>query len=56
MAAIGVAMTDLFWLTMVQAGRIAQYFPLRHNMPRAEGQPVASGILHVATFIWVNDF
>ena len=40
-------MSDLFWLTRAQTGRIAPYFPLPHGVPRVDDRRVLSGILHV---------
>ena len=47
MAARGVAMADLFWLTRAQLMRIAPFFPLSYGVPRVDSRRVVSGILHV---------
>jgi putative transposase len=43
----GLAMSDLFWLTPSQLGRIRPYFPLAHGIPRVDDRRVISGIIYV---------
>jgi transposase len=40
-------MSDQFWLSEEQLGRIKPYFPLSHGVPRVDDRRVVSGIVHV---------
>ena len=40
-------MSDLFFLTPSQFGRIRPYFPLAHGIPRVDDRRVVSGIIYV---------
>lgn len=40
-------MSDLFWLSDVQMGRIMPHFPLSHGIARVDDRRVLSGIVHV---------
>ena len=40
-------MSDLFWLTRAQMGRIEPFFPLSHGVPRVDDRKVLSGIVFV---------
>lgn len=40
-------MSDQFWLSEEQLGRIKPHFPLSHGVPRVDGRKVISGIIHV---------
>jgi len=40
-------MSDQFWLSEEQLGRIKPYFPLSHGVPRVDDRKVISGIIHV---------
>jgi len=40
-------MSDLFWLSDRQFGRMRPYFPLSHGVPRTDDRRVISGIIHV---------
>lgn len=40
-------MSDLFWLTDEQMGRLRPFFPKSHGKPRVDGRRVLSGIVFV---------
>lgn len=40
-------MSDLFWLSDTQIGRIEPFFPLSHGVPRVDDRKVVSGIIFV---------
>ena len=40
-------MSQLFWLSDSQMGRISPYFPLSHGVPRVDDRRVISGIIFV---------
>lgn len=40
-------MSDLFWLSKAQMGRIEPFFPLSHGIPRVDDRRVISGIIFV---------
>ena len=40
-------MSDLFWLSERQLGRIEPFFPLSHGVPRVDDRRVLSGVIHV---------
>ena len=40
-------MSDLFWLSDEQMGRIRPFFPRSHGMPRVDDRRVISGIIFV---------
>jgi transposase len=40
-------MSDLFWLTGEQMGRLEPYFPKSHGRPRVDDRRVLSGIIFV---------
>jgi putative transposase len=40
-------MSDLFWLSQAQMGRIEPYFPLSHGIARVDDRRVISGIIFV---------
>ncbi len=40
-------MSNQFWLSEEQLGRIKPYFPLSHGVPRVDDRRVVSGIVHV---------
>ena len=40
-------MSDLFWLSKAQMGRIEPFFPASHGVPRVDDRRVVSGIIFV---------
>jgi transposase len=46
-AQVGVAMSDLIWLSEAQMRRIEPYFPLSHGVPRVDDRRIISGIVFV---------
>lgn len=40
-------MSDNFWLSEEQLGRISPFFPISHGVPRVDDRSVVSGIIHV---------
>ena len=40
-------MSDLFWLTDDQMGRLKPFFPLPHGVPRVDDRRVLSGIIFI---------
>ncbi len=40
-------MSDLFWLTDEQMGKLAPFFPKSHGKPRVDDRRVLSGIIFI---------
>ena len=43
----GVMMSNLFWLTDEQMGRLRPFFPKSHGKPRVDDRRVLSGIIFI---------